>query len=386
MRLFWVTELHFLEYTNVLHAHSHLAMLGWGFTVICALFVHFLKDLIRTPRVYQWLLLANALVCLAMTLAFIQNGYTVLSISLLSAHLLLAYILGYLLLKDLSKLSNITAILLGRWAVYWMFISTVGVWVLPLVVANFGKLDPLYLASIEFFLHFQFNGWFVYAVLALLVLALERRGVKLDFRKWHFLGLQFSLVLTYGLPLYWSYPLVILNFMNALGVTIQLLVLFSVIYSMFKKFSNSQARKTSMGEWLIMLGLVSLMIKVVIQFTLLLPSFLVASLDIRHFFIGFIHLLMLGVFTMTSLGVCIEEKIIVQNNLSKLGLLMLVLGFVSTEVILFAQGILLWNSLDSIPSYNLLMLLFTLLLPLAIGFILASLLKNSPKPRPEICT
>lgn len=379
MRLFWVVDLPFFEYTNVLHAHSHLAMLGWGFTVICTLFIFFLKGHIQQPKAYCRLLMANVLVCLVMTIAFILKGYTILSISLLTAHLLIAYRLGFLLLKDLNKLANQTASLLGRWAIYWMFISTAGVWLLPVVIVNFGKLDPMYFASIEFFLHLQFNGWFVYAILAFLVLTLERKGVLLNISKREFWLLQLSLILTYGLPVFWSYPIPVLSYLNGLGVVIQLLVLGKILFPLAKKWRVSNSDKLEIGDRLVWIGIVSLLIKTGIQFTLILPSFLEASSEIRQFFVGFIHLIMLGVFTLTSLGVCIRFEVIPPNKLSELGLTMLVVGFISTELILFVQGLLLWNSLGSIPSYHEVILAFTLFLPVGIALIIASFYSSSLK-------
>lgn len=322
-------------------------------------------------------MLANVGVCLGMTVAFVINGYTIFSISLLTAHLVIAYRVGFLLLKDLKKLANQTAALLGKWAIYWMFISTIGVWFLPVVIVNFGKLDPLYFASIEFFLHLQFNGWFIYAILAFLVLTLERKGLQLNMSKSEFWFLQLSLILTYGLPAFWSYPIPILSYLNGFGVVIQLYVLGKIFFPVLKKWKILVNEKAGMGDGLILIGLLSLLIKTVIQFTLILPSFLAASSEIRQFFIGFIHLIMLGVFTLTSLGVCVRFEIIPQNRLSNLGLMMLTFGFISTELILFLQGLLLWNSLDAIPYYHQILLVVTIFLPLGVAFLIASFYSSS---------
>ncbi|MEP0711389.1 hypothetical protein [Algoriphagus sp.] len=377
MRLFWVVELPFYEYTHVLHAHSHLAMLGWGFTVICTLFIFFLSPHLRHPKAYRRLLLTNVLVSLLMTAAFVVNGYTILSISLLTAHLLIAYRIAYLLFYDLNKLPNKTAYVFGKWAIFWMIISTIGVWFLPVVIVNFGKLDPLYFASIEFFLHLQFNGWFVYSVLVFLFLTLERKGILLIVRNAEFWLLQLSLVLTYGLPAYWSYPIPILNYLNGIGVVIQLLVFGKIFLPVVKKWMNLKHEKADLSDVLINVGLLSLLIKTGIQFTLILPSFLAASAEIRQFFIGFIHLIMLGVFTLTCLGVCLRFGLIPANKVSKAGLWMLMFGFVSTELVLFLQGILLWNSLGLLPFYPLVILGFTIFLPVGLAFVIASYYSNS---------
>jgi hypothetical protein len=374
MRVFWVMDLPHFEYTNVLHAHSHLAMLGWGFTVICCLLIYFLKDHIQNFRTYRSLLLANTLGSLVMALAFVLKGYAIVSIALLIFHLLIAYALGFILLKDLKKLPNKNAALLARWAIYWMFISTVGVWLLPIVIAKFGKLDPLYQASIEWFLHLQFNGWFIYSVLALLFLFLERIGKDVKFTSLDFWALQLSLVLTYALPAYWSYPLPFLNMLNSLGVLIQLLVFWRIISPFLTIFRIELVTKKNFGYGLIVLGLISLLVKITIQASLIFSLFLAASSEVHNFFIGFIHLLMLGVFTLTCLGICSIQGLLPQNMLTRIGLATLALGFLITEVILFGQGLLEWSFQMTLPFYHETLLVCTLLLPIGLALLIFSFL------------
>lgn len=372
MRVFWVIELPNFEYTNVLHAHSHLAMLGWGFTIICSLFIYFLGNHIHYFRRYKILLLANAIGCLAMTFAFVWKGYAIVSIALLIFHLLVAYTLGVFLLKDLKKLANESAALLAKWAVYWMFISTIGVWLLPVVIAKVGKLDPLYQSSIEWFLHLQFNGWFIYSILSLLLLFFENLGKNVKFTKVDFWGLQISLILTYALPAYWSYPSFFMSMLNSIGVLIQLLIFWRVILPLVISLRESAGGKMSIGYKLILLGLVSLLVKVTIQASLVFPLFLAASTEVHNFFIGFIHLLMLGVFTLICLGICSVQGLLLDNVFSKLGLGIVALGFLLTELILFAEGFLVWTFQSTIPAYLEILLTCTIFLPLGIGTILLS--------------
>jgi len=379
MRVFWVMDLPHFLYTNVLHAHSHLAMLGWGFTVICCLLIYFLKGHIQNFRTYWALLLANTFGSLAMALAFVLKGYAIVSIALLIFHLILAYALGFILLKDLKKMPNKNAALLARWAIYWMFISTVGVWLLPIVIAKVGKLDPLYQASIEWFLHLQFNGWFIYSVLALLFLFLERIGKDVRFTSLDFWALQLSLVLTYALPAYWSYPLPFLSLLNSLGVLIQLLVFWRIISPLFTIFRIELVAKKNFGYLLIVLGLISLLVKITIQASLIFPLFLAASSEVHNFFIGFIHLLMLGVFTLICLGICSIQGLLPQNKSARIGLGTLALGFLFTELILFGQGLLVWSFQMTLPFYHETLLICTLFLPIGIALLIFSFIPTFKK-------
>lgn len=372
MRVFRVIELPFFQYTHVLHAHSHLAMLGWGFTMIMAVFMFFLKEVITKKQIYRRLLLANVLTCMAMTIAFVLKSYHVISISLLTIHLIIAFALGVLVLKDLKKVTNRTAALLGKWAIYWMFISSIGVWFLPIIIAKVGKLDPLYFASIELFLHLQFNGWFMYSILAFLVFYMEKEGVEFHLKKWQFLGLQVSLILTYALPLYWSYPLPKFYYLNVIGVVIQLLVLWSILTRMKEKLQIIKAPLRGIGVTMILIGLYSYLVKVVLQATLIHPELLNASTEIHAFFIGFIHLVMLGAFSLSIMGICVQTGVLAKNKLSFLGFYAVIIGFIGTEVLLFGQGAMRLFSFDLSLSWDVGLLGLTVFLPLGILAILLS--------------
>jgi len=71
----------------------------------------------------------------------------------------------------------------------------------------------------------------------------------------------------------------------------------------------------------------------------------------------------------------LNRGILKQTKTAKLGYGILVAGFVSTEVLLFLQGVLLWGSAGFLPGYHALLFTGTLLLPLAIFLILMSTLK-----------
>src|SRR5690625_7762252 len=75
--------------------------------------------------------------------------------------------------------------------------------------------------AIQFFLHFQFNGWFVFAVLGLLFRKLKIED-SANFRKF-FLYLSLSLSLTFALPVSWYFKSPIWWCSNAIGILFQLL-------------------------------------------------------------------------------------------------------------------------------------------------------------------
>ena len=85
-----------------------------------------------------------------------------------------------------------------------MLLSTIGVWCLGPAVVIQGQGSVFYEIAIQFFLHFQFNGWFVIAVIALFFHQLQLQDSK-QFRLF-FKLLIISTVLTLALPVNWFVP------------------------------------------------------------------------------------------------------------------------------------------------------------------------------------
>lgn len=368
MRYIYLYEIPFLEYKNVLHAHSHTAMLGWGFTVLAGAFVFILLPAKMVRKVYSIAFWGNVTAGAAMFFAFLYQGYGAVSIAFSTLHLVVAYYFAWHFLKELKTLPPTNASKFALWAVYWMLISTLGLWAIAPVSSLLGKLHPLYFASIQFFLHFQFNGWFTYGILALLFRYSEDRGRAIQLPKGTFGILQLSLLLTYTLSITWSTPEDILFYLNSMGVVLQIIA-FVLLAKGFAKRVDFSIIEGRLAAWLLRLGLMSLAFKVIIQGAVALPFIAKVSYTIRNFVIGFIHLSMLGAFSLSVIALLLSRGLLPTSNSAATGYRLLALGFILTEAILFIQGILLWAEKGFLPYYHTMLLGATALLPMALFII-----------------
>ncbi len=141
-----------------IHAHSHLAMLGWLFPILLRLLLPKSAPFTITSKM---LVLLLHFTIIAMFPAFLYEGYALWSITFSSLFIIFSYILIYLYRRELQLGVNI----LNSLAIGLYLLSTVGPWALG-GAARFG-LEWL-TAWIAFFLHLQFNGWVTFAVLAIL--------------------------------------------------------------------------------------------------------------------------------------------------------------------------------------------------------------------------
>ncbi len=375
MRFIYLREVPFLDYKHILHAHSHLAMLGWGFTALGGALVFSLVAKVAVAGIYRRVLAGNLVAGAGMFFAFLYQGYGAVSIAFSTLHVFVAYYFAWHFLKDLKKVPYSQAGKFAKWAVYWMLLSTLGLWAIAPVSILLGKPHPLYFASIQFFLHFQFNGWFTYGLLALLFRHSENNGRLVQLPKATFTVLQLSLVLTYALSITWSAPEDILFYLNSVGVLLQLLA-FGMLWRGFSGSAKFSFGKGGIISWLFRLGITSLALKVLVQAAVAIPFIAKVSYVIRNFVIGFIHLAMLGAFSLTLIALLLYQGWLPSTRMAVKGYWLLVIGFALTEAMLFLQGVLLWAEKGFIANYHELLFGVTLLLPLALALISLSFFKR----------
>ncbi len=323
---------------------------------------------------YKYLFWASQLMVMGMLISFPVQGYGLFSIVFSTAHMFLSYAFIYYLIRDL-RLRYISALDLPKvfllCALAFLFVSTLGTWALAYIMNSPLKGSAIYFASIQFFLHFQFNGWFIFALLALFFQFIKSRHIDVDKRKVRnfFKLLLISCPLTYALAVTWSTPDNLLFWTNSAGVLVQLLALLffvKIVQKLYKQLS-AQLEKTVFTLLIISFG--CLVVKIVVQSLVAIPHLAVISYTIKNFVLGFIHLLMLGCITSFLLALS-YEYILVVNQKVYLGLMLFLAGFFVSEVLLFFQGILLWGEWGYLPYYYEGIALASFLMPMGVLILL----------------
>lgn len=349
------------RYKFLVHAHSHIAILGWVYLALFGLLIAaFLPDWHRKYKRIFW---ATQISIIGMLLSFPFQGYAVFSIIFSSLHVIVSYIFIYHFWRD-TKAQQSPASKMMHAALLYMFISTIGLWFMAPIMAMKikGGWDQV---AIQFFLHFQFNGWFIFAVLGLLFKKLNIKNSK-DFRKF-FLYLSLSLPLTFALPISWYFKSPIWWWSNAAGIILQLIAVWYLIKLLKPKFKEYWQNANQLKHILIVFIAISFFLKVFLQSGALIPS-LADSVNLYpNFVIGFIHLTMLGLISGFLFLYLLEFKNFHGRNLMlRTGIYLFIFGVFSTEVILFIQGLLFYLDMDMFPNYHLLLFLASMVLVLGI--------------------
>jgi len=348
-----------INYTNILQSHSHVTFLGWGYiasiAVIFKLFIGKTKLKHKTYKISLFIILATISL---MLISFPLSGYKLFSIVLLSVFGITSYVLSFRLLKDISERGIVGKFL--KFGIYYYLLSSLATWFLAGVVVTQGKTD-LYYNAIYFYLHFLYNGYFVFVLFGLLFKIFENKGIIISskFQKNFFLYLNIACIPAYALSILWSDVSIVFNYIGFFASILQLISLFYLIKILQEVFP--QLKWKFIPNFLLKFGLIAFALKTIIQVFQAFPVIVTKSMALKHYFIiGYIHLFTLGFLSLILLVILNKTGIFkLKSFISKIGIVIFVAGIVITELILFLQGFLYFQKMNPIEHYNIILLSFS---------------------------
>jgi len=239
-----------------------------------------------------------------------------------------------------------------------------------------GRQHPVFYMCIQFFLHFQLNGWLTFAVLSLILQHAQRSDPSARIPSHAFWMLQLSLLLTYTLSVTWSNPIPALFYINSIGVVLQSIA-FALILWPLRKVENLAMVASDWRQWLLLAGVACLLLKVLVHVAVALPMVASISYTIKNFVIGFIHLVVIGSVTLSVAGILLQRGLLPSDGITGIGWQLLLAAFILTEILLMGQGLLLWLEVGFIPNYHLFLFAASGLFPVALSVILSGFWRHS---------
>lgn len=369
-------EIPFVRFRPWMHAHSHMAMLGWLFTGIVVVLTHdggrglLTRDMQRMLRVLQ-------VAVMGMLISFPVQGYGAVSISASALHMVVSYFVLALLWRQSLAWPRAGSGRLTRWSIILYFLSTLGVWAMAPLIATGNQGKEIYYWAVQFYLHFQFNGWFWFTALTLGVRWAERQGFHLNIDRLT-LGLWIvSSVLTYALAIAWSEPHPAVFATVSVGVLLQVWAALRSLRILKRLQRRTHESFPTWGKVLVGVALVGMAMKVLVQAAVVFPSVAVMAFTIRHFVMGFIHLNTLAIMTTLLLVYALLQGWLPVRSLAvKAGVALLTGGIILSELLLFAQGTFFWAGWGMIPGHYLHMVLASALMPVGVALLLWAGMRN----------
>lgn len=361
----------------ILHSHSHFAFSGWVTQSLMVLLIHYLSTKFGEQIIskYRWLLYANLISAYGMLISFIFQGYGLISISFSTLSILVSYAFAVYFWRDLNKITErSTSILWFKAALVFAVLSSIGAFNLAFMMANKMNNQNWYLASVYFFLHFQYNGWFLFAGLGLLNSKLEitiKESIKL---RQVFLLFCYACVPAYFLSVLWL-PFTTNIYLILIGAVLAQLIGWGILMKICLKNKEIISRQVSSnGKILLILSAIAFTIKLILQSGSIHPELSHLSYGFRPIIIGYLHLVLLGVTSIFIIGYIVSFKLININNLLIKGIYVFVFGIIVNELLLMIQGVAAL-SYTGIPYIHIMLLAAAGVLFLGILIMLVSRLK-----------
>ncbi len=326
---------------NLLHAHSHFAFAGWVSLLLMALIVNAFENNFTDKVKQQFnITLWSFLACSwGMLISFTIQGYGEVSIFFATTSVIVSFVYCWLYYKNTKHLKGIQA---KRWfnaALIFNLISTLGTFYLSYMMATKNIGQHNYLATIYWYLHFQYNGWFLFACIGLLVHYLQTKGiVVIAFKKVFFL-LVISCVPAYGLSVLWlKIPLAVLLLIG-LAAILQFTGAVKLLLLAGSKKISKPLGLSKLAMIMLLFSGVAFFIKFALQLGSTIPWVSQLAFGFRPIVIAYLHLVLLAFTSIFILAYLYMNNFISQSRIMIAGIITFLAGVFLNELILGIQGI-----------------------------------------------
>ncbi len=359
------------DYRYIVHAHSHIALLGWVYMALTTLLYMLYLNKQGRDKEYRILFWFTQFTLVGMLLSFPFQGYALFSIIFSTLFLFASYWFTWFFINNVpASYKNTCSYRCVKFALWYMVLSSLGPWVLGGVTATLGPESVWYRLAIYFYLHFQYNGWMILALLGILFYTLEENNVQIPKRsfKHFFWSMNLGAVLTFFLSTLWTKPSEVLFILGAMGAVLQIMAFVILL----KAFSKSRIMLSDVfspfQKSILLTTTIILAMKMTLQLLSAIPYFSNLAATITDFVIGYLHWTFLGV---TTLGLFLFLEYYKLLQLPKKVYFVYILGFIATEGLIFYKGIMAWQKAPLLEGYFEILALASMAVPLSLLFMLA---------------
>lgn len=371
LRIYAIIPLDFFAFQHIREAHSHFAFYGW----ITALIYFFVAKNFQekypyiSTKKYYILMIINQISSYGMLFSFMYNGYFWLSILFSTIALLGNFAYFFFLMKDIQTSSSLEIPWLKAGGFFSIF-SSIGIFSLAYLMATKGQNVDLHRASTYFYLHYQYNGFFLFSCIGLLLHTLQSKNSifpKLT-NKISFYLLFLGTFLGYILSILWlNIPNYLYFLSNCLAV-IQIIGISILAIFIFKNWKKISVNYTKVQSILFYVFSFAILLKFFLQFISTFPFF-VSIFNNLNLVIAYLHLVLLMGFSLFFIWKILETNLFIITKTLSISIFSLILGIIFNEIILLISGFVLMPNLWG----QKLLILVSTLITTSILFILRNL-------------
>lgn len=349
----------YFDQKNLLHAHSYFAFTGWiSHFLYCGLASIVLKY-VSTKR-YNLLITANLLCAAGMLISFVIQGYKAISIAFSTAAILVGILFAIQLISDWKKIKEVHPS--RNWsiaAVLLNIIASAGPLFLAYMIFTHSTTHKTYLGSVYYYLHFQYSGWFFFASMAM---AVESIKDKVQILNKYFLIFVLTVIPTFFLSILWANIPMWLYTITVAATFVQLIAWYHLLYKYFSHIKDYL--KEHFPYWVRLLcysAILAMSIKFLLQAVSVIPSLSQLVFGIRPIVIAYLHLVLLGVYTLFFLAYLVMNNYLELKPAVRNSAMAFLIGVMLNELFLAIQGFAAFFYIP-IPHVNEMLLVAALIL------------------------
>ncbi|MEZ4787956.1 MAG: hypothetical protein R2790_08785 [Flavobacterium haoranii] len=324
------------------HAHSHFAFAGWVTHTIMTLMISFLHKNAKldfSSKPYLTLLIGNLICSYGMFFSFIYQGYGSISITFSTLTIFISYLFTYFFIRDLKKTSiEQSTQLWFKGALFFNVMSSIGTFYLAYMMATKNVIQNHYLSSIYYYLHFQYNGWFLFACLGFVYLFLELKDTENKNYKRIFYWFFISCIPTYFLSILWAKLPVWVFVVTVLATLLQTLAWLKLVLLLKARAIKFLKNTHPILRIVFVCVCIAMSLKIVFQLLSTIPSLSQLAFGFRPIVIAYLHLVLLALISLFLLFNIYVNNLLLFNRRALNGLKIILIGVLLNEIVLAIQG------------------------------------------------
>ena len=332
----------FLDQKHLQEAHSHFAFYGWITNVIYVLILNYMHKINAQIdlKKYEKLIVVNLIASFTMLGAFLYGGYFWASIAGSTVALLCSFVFFFFFVRDAKKIQDFSKL----WFLAGLFfavISSVGVFNLGYMMMSKTATQDLYLASEYYYLHFQYNGFFIFSCIGFLLFSMKQAGSGISEKqnKLIFWLLFIGCVIGYGLSVLWMKMPVSIFAVIVVATIMQTVGAVLLFVFIKKNWTNLVLKWSSMHRFVLLYAGFAFAVKIALQLGSTIPALNQFAFGFRNVVIAYLHLVLLMCIATFLVNQILATHYFTITNKLLMGFKLLLLGIFLNELILGLMGV-----------------------------------------------
>ena len=332
----------FLDQKHLQEAHSHFAFYGWITNVIYVLILNYMHKINAQIdlKKYEKLIVVNLIASFTMLGAFLYGGYFWASIAGSTVALLCSFVFFFFFVRDAKKIQDFSKL----WFLAGLFfavISSVGVFNLGYMMMSKTATQDLYLASEYYYLHFQYNGFFIFSCIGFLLFSMKQAGSGISEKqnKLIFWLLFIGCVIGYGLSVLWMKMPVSIFAVIVVATIMQTIGAVLLFVFIKKNWTNLVLKWSSMHRFVLLYAGFAFAVKIALQLGSTIPALNQFAFGFRNVVIAYLHLVLLMCIATFLINQILATHYFTITNKLLMGFKLLLLGIFLNELILGLMGV-----------------------------------------------